>query len=139
MSIELVPLCTVDITLADPIVVGEGPAGVRLIYEVLTAEATGERLRASLEGRASADWVRVVGTVGTIDVRATMKTEDGAVVLTQYTGRTDLSAGPGASPIYVAPTFETGDPRYAWLNAVQAVGKGTLDGTDLRYEWFEVR
>ena len=40
---------------------------------------------------------------------------------------------------YVAPVFETGDPRYAWLNAVQAVGKGKLtlaaDGGRLDYEF----
>ena len=29
--------------------------------------------------------------------------------------------------------------RYAWLNTVQAVGKGELDGSNLTYEWYEVR
>ena len=42
-------------------------------------------------------------------------------------------------PIYVAPLFETGDPRYSWLNSIQAVGKGLLDGNRLSYEWFEAR
>jgi hypothetical protein len=40
---------------------------------------------------------------------------------------------------YAAPRFETGDERYAWLNKVQAIGKGRLDGTTLTYEWYEVR
>jgi hypothetical protein len=39
----------------------------------------------------------------------------------------------------VAPTFETGDERYAWLNSIQAVGKGTLDGSAVHYDWYEVR
>ena len=81
----------------------------------------------------------IVGTVGTLDVRICFETEDGAVIFAEYCGRTDVSRGPGASPIYVAPRFETGDPRYAWLNVVQAVGKGTLDGSHLSYEWYEVR
>ena len=38
-----------------------------------------------------------------------------------YGGRIDLSKGPGQSPVYAAPLFETGDERYAWLNLVQAV------------------
>ena len=39
-----------------------------------------------------------------------------------------------------APTFETGDERYAWLNRVQAVGKGIIrpDRT-IDYEFYEVR
>ncbi|HWD51526.1 MAG TPA: DUF3237 domain-containing protein [Acidimicrobiales bacterium] len=139
MPLELIPLCTIDVTLAEPIVVGEGPAGVRLIYEVLDLTVEGDRLRGTLLGRAGADWVTVSGPVGSIDVRCTIQTHDGAIVLAQYLGRTDLSGGPGNSPIYVAPRFETADPRYRWLNAVQAVGKGVLDGSRLRYEWYEVR
>ena len=98
-----------------------------------------ERPDFALKGEAAADWLVVNGPVGTLDVRATMETDDGAVVFLHYTGRTDVSGGPGASPIYVAPVFETGDPRYSWLNAVQAVGKGALDGAVLRYEWYELR
>ena len=44
---------------------------------------------------------------------------------------------------YVAPAFETGDPRYAWLNAVQAAGKGKLTlnagGGQVDYELCELR
>lgn len=38
-----------------------------------------------------------------------------------------------------APTFEVSDDRYAWLNTVQAVGRGQLDGSRLVYELAEVR
>ena len=41
--------------------------------------------------------------------------------------------------MYVSPLFETGDPRYAWLNTIQAVGKGEFVGSNLHYEWYEVR
>ncbi len=135
MAIELVALCTIDITLRDPIVVGEGPSGSRLIYEVVSAELVGERLRATSHGQASGDWVTVTGTVATLDVRATFVTADGAIILVQYRGRINLADG----TIYVAPLFETGDARYAWLNSIQAVGKGRLEGNRLSYEWYEVR
>ena len=141
MGIELVPLCEIDIVLADPIFVGDGSQGLRLIYEVASTKVTGERLRGTGVGNASADWVLVHGDVATVDVRCTFQTDDGALVLATYRGRTNLAGTPvtEAGAIYVAPTFETGDERYAWLNSVQAVGKGALDGTDLHYEWYEVR
>ncbi|GAC1546886.1 MAG: DUF3237 domain-containing protein [Acidimicrobiales bacterium] len=139
MALELLPLCTLDVTLADPIVVGEGPAGLRIIYEVVEASMEGARLNAKMRGGASADWITVSGTVGSLDVRATFETEDGAIIYAAYRGRTDVSQGPGAAPIYVAPLFECGDPRYSWLNSLQAVGKGELTGSALHYEWFELR
>jgi hypothetical protein len=39
------------------------------------------------------------------------------------------------------PVFETGDPRYSWINEVQAAGKGVLsaDKTRLDYEIYELR
>lgn len=95
------------------------------------------RLTGTLKGQAAADWITMVGDVATIDVRATIETHDGALVYVQYSGRTDISGGMGSAPMYVTPRFETGHPDYAWLNAVQAVGKGSL--ADLHYDWYEVR
>jgi hypothetical protein len=59
----------------------------------------------------------------------------------QYNGRFDASRGlVFPLTVYVAPRFETGDERYAWLNRVQAVGKGTLtDDLSVEHEWYEVR
>jgi hypothetical protein len=139
MTLELIPLCTVAVTLRDPIAVGDGPAGLRLIYEVAEATVTGDRIKGRMIGQASADWLTITGTTASIDVRATFETDDGAIVLAQYMGRTDITQGPGGAPIYVAPRFETGDERYAWLNSIQAAGKGVLDGSQLTYEWYELR
>ena len=138
MALELVPLATAQITLADPVPIGDGPAGLRLVIEVVSAEFTGDRLKGSMKGSAAADWLTINGTVGTLDVRATVETHDGALIFVQYGGRTDVTNGPGAAPLYVAPRFETADERYAWLNTVQAVGKGQLDGSNLTYEWYEL-
>ena len=42
--------------------------------------------------------------------------------------------------VYDASRFETGYERYAWLNRIQAVGKGTFhDDLSVDYEWYEVR
>ena len=139
MAIELIPLCTATVTLAEPITLADTPAGTRMIFEVLEARTEGERFTSRIKGSANADWflVSADGT-GTLDVRATVETDDGALVFIQYVGRTDLSGGPGA-PVYVAPRFETGDERYAWLNRIQAVGRGHLAGAELTYDWYELR
>jgi hypothetical protein len=59
-------------------------------------------------------------------------------VFLQYHGRVDLSGGADA-PLFSTPRFETGDKRYSWLNKLQAVGKGSLVGTTLTYELYELR
>ncbi|MDJ0657696.1 MAG: DUF3237 domain-containing protein [Xanthomonadales bacterium] len=134
---ELLPLCTVDLELSPATIIGEGPSGTRMVIDLVSMTLTGERLNAKMKGRAAADWLTIVGSVATIDVRATVETDDGALIYIQYRGRADVSQGIGSSPVYVAPTFETSDPRYQWLNCIQAVGKGDLKA--LRYEWMELR
>ena len=139
MTIELVPLATMRATLATPFVLDSTPVGGRYIFEVGDLKVEGERLKATLKGVAAADWL-VVGPdgTGTLDVRMLLETHDGALVFIHYNGRVDLASG--AAPItYTAPRFETGDDRYRWLNKIQAVGKGELEGETLVYELYEIR
>ncbi|TWP52271.1 DUF3237 domain-containing protein [Lentzea tibetensis] len=140
MSIELVPLGTMTADLRRPHYLPKTPVGDRLVYEVESGAITGERLSGKMKGSSTADWL-VIGPDGTatLDVRSVLETDDGALIFIHYTGRTDVSGGPGSSPMYAAPLFETGDDRYRWLNKVQAVAKGRLDGMTLTYELFEVR
>ena len=138
--LELLPLCAVELTIGPATRVGNGPSGNRFIAPVNDIVIEGDRLRGRSSGSVCADWVTVVGDVATIDVRSSIVTHDGALVFIQYRGRTDASNGVGSAPAYVAPLFETGDERYAWLNAVQAVGKSQI--SDLRtahYDWYELR
>jgi hypothetical protein len=140
--IELIPLCTAVLDVAPPLAIGAGPAGGRSVGEIRAARLEGDRMNASLAGAAAADWMVLNGRVGVVDVRLTVRTDDDALVYIQYGGRLDL-ANPAGMTAYVAPVFETGDERYVWLNAIQAVGKGRLvpgpDGTRLEYEFYEVR
>lgn len=139
MSLELVPLGTMVAELRPPKMLAGTPAGTRMVYEVAAGKIDGERLRASLQGRAAADWMLLGpdGT-GTLDVRALVETHDGALIYVHYSGRVDLSAGPDLV-LYATPQFDTGDDRYRWLNRVQAVAKGRLDGLTLTYELYELR
>jgi hypothetical protein len=142
MALELVPLGTLRVQLKPPIEVGIGPAGTRLIVEVASAEMHGDRLRGQMVGGSGADWL-IVGPEGTgsIDIRVALRTDDGATIFVHYNGRLDASRGLQLPmTIYVAPRFETGDERYAWLNRIQAIGKGIIhEDFSLDYEWYEVR
>ena len=53
-------------------------------------------------------------------VRVVLVTDDGATILMTYGGVG--RRGDNGNELRTAPTFETGDERYAWLNGVQAVG-----------------
>lgn len=133
MSLELVPLCTLTVTLAESINVSSS----LVIAEVTAARAEGERFRANLKGSAAADWLQVSPDgYGTLDVKITLETDDGAIVHATYSGRLQFDT----MTVYAAPLFSTGDERYAWLNRIQAASKGTFqpDGT-LVYEMFELR
>jgi hypothetical protein len=133
MPLELVPLCTLTVSLAETISVSSS----LVIGEVTAARAEGERFHASLKGNAAADWLRVSPDgYGTLDVKITLETDDGAIVHATYNGRLQFDT----MTVYAAPLFNTGDERYAWMNRIQAVSKGTFqpDGT-LVYEMFELR
>jgi hypothetical protein len=142
MTIELVPLCTATIKLAEPFFLPDTPLGTRVIAECRSFDVAGERINGHLKGNAAADWLTLDGRAqGTLDVRTLVETDDGALVFVSYRGRIDLSGGPDAASSYAAPLFDTGDERYLWLNKVQAIAKGALadGGTTLVYDVAEVR
>jgi len=103
------------------------------------------------------DWLRISpsGTMR-LDVRATLKTDDGALIYITYNGIMQHSAASGEKlnkgevlttkdiPYFItAPTFQTSSPKYAWLNSVQAVGKVVElklgEGGYVRYDIYVVR
>jgi hypothetical protein len=117
-----------------------GPQGNRLIADVVGGTFEGPRLRGRLEPPGG-DWLtrRPDGT-GRIDVRSTLRTDDGVPILMTYSGISRPTES-GRS-IRTALLFETGDPRYAWLNTVQAVGVGrstvSYDGSGGRTVSYDV-
>ena len=61
--------------------------------------------------------------------------DDGATVYAEYSGRMHFDT----MTIYAAPLFHTGDERYAWLNRVQGVAKGSFpERGKLVYEIYEL-
>ena len=138
--ITLVPLCSMTLMLGQAVDAGNTPAGRRMAVEITSATVSG-RLKAGAAGAASSDWL-IMTSDGLIlpDVRLAIRTDDGAVVLIRYSGR--LRFVPGEKSVaFVAPVFETADPRYQWLNPVQAVGKGLMsaDLSRIDYEVYELQ
>ena len=135
----LIPMGIISAQLGDMIEVGAGPKGTRLVVDVTEVKLVGDRVNATLATNDAADWLTMSedGTLGSLDVRFTLRTDDGAIIYVEYGGRADMATGLIAS----APTFETGDERYKWLNRVQAIGAGhvNLETGVLVYNLYEVQ
>jgi hypothetical protein len=140
---ELVPLGILWAKFGEIHMLEGAPFGTRVIVDVIDFRFEGERLKGRMKGTPAADW-GTAGSDGTfqLDVRATLESDDGAIIFVQYHGRCDISQGIEApGPVYSTPRFETGDPRYLWLNKVQAVQKGKVDFAkgEVVYQMYEVR
>jgi hypothetical protein len=134
-SLPVEHLFTLTASVSRAATIKDCPSGTRVIVECTGGRFEGPRL----QGEAlapSADWVRL-GADGSLrlDVRMLLRTDDGADILMTYGG----VATEGGASIRAAPSFETGDERYAWLNSVQAVATGESGGGRVTYEVYELR
>jgi hypothetical protein len=133
-SLEVEHLMDVHLDVSIPSMIPGGPTGTRITVQMDGGTFSGPRLKGTVIG-PSADWAvaRADGSLK-LDVRVLLRTEDGADIYMSYSG-IGLDAG---ARLRTAPTFETGDERYAWLNTVQAVATGSSDGTVVDYQVYEV-
>lgn len=118
-------------------VVEKGPQGTRTIVQITGGRFEGPRVKASVQS-PSGDWItnRVDGSYR-LDVRLTLKTDDGALILVTYNGIGETTSA-GAS-LRAAPLFETGDSRYTWLTRLQAVAVGERVGTTVSYDIYALK
>src|SRR5579864_6637837 len=118
-------------------VVENGPQGTRTIVQIVGGRFEGPHVKASVQTPAG-DWItnRTDGSYK-LDVRLTLKTDDGALILVTYNG-IGQTTDAGAS-LRIAPLFETGDSRYVWLKRLQAVGVGERVGTTVKYDIYVLK
>jgi hypothetical protein len=118
-------------------VIENGPQGTRTVVQVTGGRFEGARLKATVLTPAG-DWItnRADGSYR-LDVRLTLKTDDGALILVTYNG-IGQTTNNGAS-LRIAPLFETGDSRYTWLTRLQAVGVGERVGTTVTYDIYALK
>jgi hypothetical protein len=118
-------------------VIENGPQGTRTIVQVVGGRFEGPRLKASVQIPAG-DWIttRSDGSYK-LDVRLTLRSDDGALMLVTYNG-IGQTTDTGAS-LRAAPLFETGDARYSWLTRVQMVAVGDRAGTRVKYDVYAIK
>ncbi len=117
-----------------------GTNGTRVTVTVTEATFVGPKINAAaVTGVAGADWplVRSDGTL-LLEVRLNLRTEDGADIYMTYSG-IGTPIGDGLFTIRIAPQFQTGDPRYAWLNNVMGIGIGQSNPTGVIYDIYAVK
>jgi hypothetical protein len=131
-------LFDLDIDLNPPQVVGPVLKGTRLISPIRDGFVKGSGINGKLLA-CSGDWGLIIdSTTFRVDSRATIQTDDGALIYISYTGYSYASAKTAAligagkggelspSDYYfrTSVSFETGAPAYAWLNHIVAIGVG---------------
>jgi len=149
---ELIKECDYCIDLSSVDEVGAGPLGMRVIANVAGGEVVGDRLKGTIVG-AGGDWLLLgADGFGRLDVRATLRTVDGATIYVQYLGLIELTPaitavlGGGDTPTefggqyyFTNPRLETGDERYAWVNQTMFIGEGRLrPGPRVEYRIYRV-
>jgi hypothetical protein len=129
-------LMTLQVTVAGPQKIGAVPHGTRVTAPITEGRFGGPRLRGRvLPG--GADWTLLRGDgVLELDLRLTLQTDDGALIhMTSFGLRhgppeviAALGRGEKVDPseyyFRTIPHFETGDPRYGFLNRLLAVSTG---------------
>jgi len=142
---------TVRVEVGDPIVVGPGPLGMRIVGPVRGGTFEGERLNGTVL-EPGADWPRIRpdGWID-IDVRLQLRTHDSAVIYVSYQGVAELTEkaqiamaseeGTDYGDHYwrTTPRLETGDARYAWVNNTLFVAEGRVGtGRAVEYRVYRV-
>jgi hypothetical protein len=129
-------LMTMQVVVGDPKKIGAGPHGIRVTVPIASGHFEGPRLRGKLLP-GGGDWTLLRGDgVLELDLRVTLETDDGALIhMTSFGLRhgppeviAKLARGESVDPstyyFRTTPRFETGQPKYAFLNRLVAVASG---------------
>ncbi len=143
-------LFTLTGTVGPPIELGSTPLGLRRIFPITGGTFEGPRLRGTLI-RGGTDYMLVRSDAVILpDARFVLETEDGHLILVSYGGFRHgppevldrLARGEPVDPseyyFRIAPRFETGSDKYAWLNRILAVGTGYRLPAGPVYDVYEI-
>lgn len=141
----------ITVRLKPPTVFGATPMGLRVDFYALGGTLETHYFTAAVyENSVDYMIVRPDG-IGQIDIHATLKTEDGALLTANYYGLIDFGEDgyqrmltgnyPHLPRHQVAPRVLTSHPRYAWMNRTQFLGVGHVRMKELliEYDLFAVR
>ncbi|MEM9196759.1 MAG: DUF3237 domain-containing protein [Pseudomonadota bacterium] len=145
----LLPLADLIVTLGEPMELGDTPRGQRRIIPITGGRASG-RIAGEILA-LGADWQTILADgTAELDARYVIRTDDGAQIDIRNFGLRHgpqevieaLAQGAKVDPSHyymrTQPRFETGDPRYAWLNRIIGVGTGSREADCVRLRLFEL-
>ena len=118
--------------------IGDTPHGHRVTVNVKGGKFEGPRLKGDvLPG--GGDWalVRPDGALE-LDVRATIRTDDGDLIYMSYRGVSHRGADGSDVYFRTTPYFETASEKYGWLNRIVAVGVGSQTPTGVSYKIYVI-
>lgn len=119
------PLMTLRLNTAPVQDIGATPRGARVTFPITGGSFEGERLRGTVLPGGD-DWtVKRPDGVVELDLRITLRTDDGAYIHMTFEGIRDDGAMP-APYFRTAPRFETAQPKYAFLNRLLAIGAAEI-------------
>lgn len=145
-------LMSYNATLGPPEIIGPTPDGLKMNIYVTGGEVSGPKIRGKILP-VGGDWftLRPDG-IGVLDVRATMKTNDDALIYVSYHGITDLGedaynetlkgeSTPQEAYVRSNPKLSTAHPNYIWLNRLFCLGiaKVSADVSEIIYDVYAVR
>jgi hypothetical protein len=131
-----------------PVVVGNGPLGHRIIAPITGGTFSGPKIRGTV--LSGSDWLLTRSDgVTQLDVRVTLKTADDAIVSMRYEGvrhgPPEVIAKIGKEIVdprlyymRIRPVFETGEPKYSWLNNTMPIGYGERRPDGPVYHLYEI-
>jgi hypothetical protein len=137
-------LCDMEVDLEPAQLIGT-PVGARMTYIAKGGRISGPKLNGEILP-GGGDWLLIGDNrVGQVDIRATIQTDDGALI--HYTARGVIKIPPDGlerlaageripfeeSYIRITPKFETSDERYSWLNEVVVVSYNELTQDHIDY------
>jgi Protein of unknown function (DUF3237) len=144
------PLMTLQVVVVDLQKIGAVPHGTRVTAPIAGGHFEGPRLRGKvLPGGGDWTLLRADGVLE-LDLRVTLETDDGALIhMTSFGlrhGPPDVIAAlargesidPSAYYFRATPRFETGHPKYAFLNRLLAVSSGDRRATGPIYTIDEI-
>jgi hypothetical protein len=148
-SLNLILSATVKIDA--PQMVGKVLTGERRVVPITGGTFQGPKLQGEILP-VGADW-QVIAADGTaqLDARYTLKTNDGALIYVRNIGirhgppevLAAIARGERVDPssyyFRASPTFETGDPRYQWLNKIIAVCSAVRTKEAVILDFYEVK
>jgi hypothetical protein len=149
-EIRTAPLFSISLKVGRIQDLGQTPLGGRRVAPVLGGRFEGTRLSGTVEEGGS-DWILVRPDGSTmLDVRLTLRTDDGHLIGMTYRGYRHgppeviarLNRGEPVDPasyyFRTAPLFETSSEKYGWLNRVVAVATGHRLPEGPVYDVFEM-